>query len=108
MTEVAPWQVWLMKLDPQMGNEQAGIRPVIVVGSLVMLEVAPRLVMIVPCTTRLRGAPFQPTVMLREESAVMCEQVKSLSRDRLVKLLPYKVPNEVRNQIRWHINNLLA
>lgn len=108
MTVIVPWQVWNVDFDPQVGGEQYGLRPAIVVGSPIMCEVAGRrLALVVPCTTRDRGLSWQPRILLRRPSVVMCEQVKSVSRDRLTELWPYVVPGGVRDEIRLSLHNFI-
>jgi mRNA interferase MazF len=40
---------------------------------------------VVPCTTTDRGLPFHPSVDLGRPSFALCDQLKSISRKRLVK-----------------------
>ena len=81
---VAPWQVWWVDFDPQLGHEQAGVRPAIVVGSPLACGLPNGLVIVVPMTTRKRGLPFQPAVRLGDTTGyAMTEQVKSISIKRL-------------------------
>ncbi len=108
MTPIEPWQVWLVNFDPQVGHEQWGRRPAIVVGGAVLCRIAPELALVVPCTTRDRRMPYQPRVALERPSVAMCEQVKSVSRDRLVRLLPHEVEPEARVLIRETVTRLLA
>lgn len=82
---VAPWQVWWTDFDPQVGQEQAGRRPAIVVGTALACSLPNRLVVVVPCTTKNRELPFQPLVELDQPSFAMCDQVKSISVNRLYK-----------------------
>lgn len=108
---ISPWEVWDVEFNPQVGSEQAGIRPAIIVGSFTMCEVAGRLLaLVIPCTTRDRGLAWQPPIMLRKPSFVMCEHVKSVSRERLIRRLPRprQVPPAVREQIRWNLVNLIG
>ena len=80
-----PWQVWWAELDPQVGTEQAGRRPVIVVGSPLACSLPNRLALVVPCTTTDRGLRFQPRVELDGRVCfAMCDQIKALSTTRLV------------------------
>lgn len=109
MIRIGPWQVWLTDFSPQLGSEQAGVRPAIIVGSSLMCDVtAPRLALVVPCTTRDRSLPWQPALTLDRISYAMCEQVKSISRERLVRRLPHQVPDAVRDEIRQTLADLLA
>lgn len=77
--------MWV-RFDPQVGREQAGRRPAIVVGSGLAAQVAlrNRLVIVVPCTSTDRGLPWQPSIMLGGQPGVaMCDQVKAISVDRV-------------------------
>jgi mRNA interferase MazF len=108
VTQIAPWQVWQVRFDPQVGSEQAGTRPAVVIGSPLMCDLMRRLALVVPCTTRDRGLAWQPALMLAEPSFVMCEHVKSISRDRLVRRLPFPVPEDARRAIGQAVGALTA
>ncbi|WP_305787632.1 type II toxin-antitoxin system PemK/MazF family toxin [Symbioplanes lichenis] len=83
---VHPWEVWWAQLSPQVGREQAGERPVIVVGSMVACALPNEMALLVPCTTTGRGLAFQPPVTLAGRPGyAMCEQIKALSVRRLVR-----------------------
>jgi mRNA interferase MazF len=82
---ITPWQVWWTDFDPQVGQEQAGRRPAIVVGTTLAGSLPNRLVIVVPCTTKNRGLPFHPAVELDQPSFAMCDQVKSINVNRLAK-----------------------
>ena len=83
---VTPWQVWWVDLDPQIGREQAGRRPAIVVGSPFACSLPNRLAIVVPMTTRDRGLPFHPAVQLGDTTGyAMTDQVKAISTERLQK-----------------------
>lgn len=82
---ITPWSVWWMDFDPRAGREQAGRRPAIVVGSRFACALPNGLVLVVPCTGTDRGLPFQPRVTLDGRAGfAMCDQVKALSRGRIV------------------------
>ena len=82
---ITPWQVWWTDFDPQVGQEQAGRRPAIVVGTTLACSLPNRLVIVVPCTTKNRGLPFHPAVELDQPSFALCDHVKSISINRLAK-----------------------
>ena len=82
----APWQVWWADFTPQVGREQAGERPAVIVGSPLACGLPNGLVIVVPCTSADRGLPFHPTIDLDGRHGVaMCDQVKSISTDRLIR-----------------------
>jgi mRNA interferase MazF len=83
--QVAPWQVWWTDFNPQVGREQAGLRPSIVVGTVLACSLPNGLAVVVPCTTTDRGLPVHPRVVLDGRAGVaLCDQVKAISVDRLV------------------------
>jgi mRNA interferase MazF len=86
VTRYAPWSVVWVNFDPHVGREQAGRRPAIIVGTLLAARIAERsrTVIVVPVTTTDRGLPWQPPVTLAgRPSIAMCEQIKSISLDRI-------------------------
>lgn len=87
--KVAPWQVWWVNFSPQVGHEQANDRPAIVVGTDLACRIPNNLVIVVPCTTRDRQAPWQPSVVLAGvPTFVLCEQLKALDKSRFRKQHP--------------------
>lgn len=88
---VAHGQVWLVNLDPAIANEQAGTRPCIVVSTQRYNAMPIRHAIVVPLTTRQRGLPHHVAVVddggLDYESWAMCEAVRALSTQRLVRLI---------------------
>ncbi|MEU7999926.1 type II toxin-antitoxin system PemK/MazF family toxin [Catellatospora sp. NPDC049111] len=84
--KVAPWQVWWVQFNPQVGHEQAGERPAVVVGSTLACSLPNGLALMVPCTTTDRQLVWQPEINLAgRRGFAMCDQVKALSTDRLVR-----------------------
>lgn len=84
---LTPWAVLWVDFDPQVGREQAGRRPAIVVGSPQALQIGIRsqLVLVVPCTSTDRGYAWQPKINLDGKPGVaMCDQLKSVSGLRVV------------------------
>jgi mRNA interferase MazF len=82
-------EVYSAQLDPVVGSEQGGFRPVIIVSRDVTNDVLDTVVA-VPCTTYRGGRVFPTQVLLRahdgglrNDSKVVCEQVRVLSRRRL-------------------------
>lgn len=86
---IAPWAVWWCAFDPQVGTEQWGRRPAIVVGSEYACSLPNRLALVVPCTSTDRGLAWHPPVNLAGRPGfAMCDQVKALSVLRLKKPHP--------------------
>ena len=82
--------VWLVDLNPTRGHEQAGTRPALVVSADEFNHGPAGLVIAVPMTTRERGIPLHVSVDppeggLDRRSFIMCEAVRSVSEQRLVR-----------------------
>lgn len=73
--------------DPSVGREQSGRRPVLIISSNDALDVIPTVVTVVPLTTRSQpwGSRIEVTgdTSLTVPSWAMCEQVRTISTDRL-------------------------
>lgn len=106
---VAPWQVWWVNFDPQVGLEQAGRRPAVVVGSAFACELPNDLVLVVPCTTKNRELPFHPPLTsLGQPTFAMCDQVKSISRQRLVRQHPGGLGKDEVDAIQFVLRRMIA
>ncbi len=82
-------EVWLVDLDPARGHEQAGRRPCLVVSVDLFNHGPAGLALVLPMTTRLRGIPFHvgvdpPEGGVRVRSFIKCEDLRSVSKERLV------------------------
>ena len=82
-------EVWLADLDPAVGHEQAGRRPVLVVSDDSFNRTRAGLVIIAPITSTLRPLGTRVRIIppeggLTRPSDVICEAVRSISKDRLV------------------------
>lgn len=104
---LAPWQVWWADFSPQVGREQAGQRPAIVVGTPLACELPNQLAIVLPCTTTDRGLPFHPAVDLGRPSFAMCDQIKSVSVDRLVRAHPARLRQDEIETIRFVLNQMI-
>ena len=83
--------VWLV-FDPQAGHEQAGRRPCVVVSDDLYNRGASGKHIVLPITSKFKGIPYHVEVTppeggLRTKSYVMCDDVRSVSRERLSKRL---------------------
>ncbi len=82
-------EVWLVSLDPTRGHEQAGKRPALVVSTDEFNHGPAGLVVVVPITMRDRRIPMHvrvdpPEGGVRGPSFIKCEDVRSISTERLV------------------------
>lgn len=82
--------IWEVDLNPTVGREQAGRRPALIVSDNA-LNASPRgLVVVIPVTGTSRGLPTHVPILppeggLTKPSVMMTEQVRSISKDRLVR-----------------------
>lgn len=84
------WQLFRADLNPTVGSEQAGIRPVLVVSNEIMNEVLP-IVTVLPLTTHKPGRRVYSTEVLLPagvagqpvDSIAMAHQIRTISKKRL-------------------------
>ena len=86
------WSIWLANLDPVVGSEQGKTRPVIVISENQINEVL-SVVNVLPLTSRKKDRSIYPNEALlpakhsglKKESIVLCYQIRTLDKKRLVK-----------------------
>jgi len=105
-------EIWLVDLSPVRGHEQAGTRPGLVISVDEFNHGPADLVVIIPITTKAKGIPFHVEVAsheggLGQRSHIKCEDVRSISKDRLTKRLG-KVPMDVLAQVEDRLRILLG
>ena len=81
-------QIWLADLNPTRGHEQAGQRPVLIVSTNAFNQGPADLVFALPLTRTHRGIPLHipvdpPEGGLTTRSYVLCDTIRSISKDRL-------------------------
>jgi len=82
-------EIWSVELNPVKGHEQAGKRPCLVMSVDLFNHGPAGLVVVLPITTKNKGIPFHVEIMppeggLKETSYIKCEDVRSLSMERLI------------------------
>jgi mRNA interferase MazF len=108
VTRVAPWQVWWVDFNPQLGREQAGLRPAIVVGSPLACSLPNGLVIVVPMTTRDRGLPFHPAVQFGNKTGyAMTDQIKAISTQRLRKPHRHAIDADDMEAVKFALRRML-
>ena len=83
-------QVWLIDFNPIRGREQSGIRPALVISVDRFNNGPAELIIAIPITTRKKNIPllveiFPPEGGIERISYIKCEDIRSLSKERLVK-----------------------
>lgn len=81
--------LWVVDFGDPVGREQAGRRPAVVVSADPLNDSPAGVVIVVPCTTTHRGLPSHIEIEpdgsgLNELSYAKCEDVKSVSEERLI------------------------
>lgn len=86
-------EVYLANLNPYIGSEQGGTRPVLVLQNNVGNIYCPTLI-VAPITSRLEKKPNQPThcllgkvKCLPEKSMVMLEQIRTIDKSRVIRFI---------------------
>ncbi|MGO1056200.1 type II toxin-antitoxin system PemK/MazF family toxin [Crossiella sp. CA198] len=78
--------IWLLTLDPTLANEQAGVRPCVVVSVDRFNALPIRQAIVVPVTSRERGLPHHIRIVddggLDRPSWAMCEGLRTVSTQR--------------------------
>jgi len=101
------WSLFVVELDPTVGSEQAGRRPVLVV-SREVANVALPVVTALPLTSHRKGRRVYPneallpagTAGLDRESVVMAHQIRAISKRRLGARLGTIEDEELRAAVR--------
>jgi mRNA interferase MazF len=92
MTGPVRGEIWMADLDPARGHEQAGTRPGLVVSSDGFNASPAGLVIILPLTSQEKGIRSHvelspPEGGLRKRSFIKCEDIRSISVERLTRRL---------------------
>ena len=92
MTEARTGDIWLAHLDPTVGHEQGGRRPVIVVSSNGLHALPINMIIVVPLTGRDRGLVTQPRIStessgLNRVSFARPEDMRAIDATRLQRRL---------------------
>lgn len=82
-------EVWLLDFGEPVGREQSGRRPAVIVSADPLNDSRAGVVIVVPLTTTHRGLPSHIEIDKRgsgldETSYAKCEDVKSVSEQRLI------------------------
>ena len=85
-------EVWAVDLNPARGNEQAGRRSCLVISDDIYNQGPAAKHIVLPVTSRHKGIPYHLTVKppeggLRLASYIMCDDVRSVSRERFAERL---------------------
>jgi len=107
------WAVMQANLDPAIGTEQKGTRPVLVVSNEDYNQTVPNVTVLPLTSTKRRLYPSE--ILLPEgkagqplESIIMAHQIRTISKKRLGRLLGYlddaKLRHEIHRAIEEHLD----
>ena len=95
--------IFLADLNPVIGSEQKGRRPVLVISDEDFNQVIP-VVTILPITSLKKGRPLYPnevlipkgTAGLTADSIILCHQIRTISKDRMIQFSGTVKPQRYR------------
>ena len=101
MAEPRRGEVWLADLHPTRGREQSGRRPVLVLSADFFNAGPADLIVILPLTSTLRDIPMHVEIGkgdggTRNDSAILCEAIRSISKERLISRWGTLSPGAIR------------
>ena len=100
VTPIHTGEIWLAELDPTVGHEQGGRRPVVVVSADELHALPINMIMVVPLTSHDRGLVTQPRVAnersgLSRASFARPEDLRATDATRLQRRLGRVSTNEL-------------
>ena len=103
---VNKWDIYFCNLNPTVGSEQRGIRPVLIVSNDVVNHLLP-VSTVLPLSSAKKGEKIYPTEILlfaeetglSKNSIAMCQQIRTISHDRLVNLAGSLTDVDMREEI---------
>jgi len=93
-------EVWYVDLEPVRGHEQGGRRPVLVISSDAYNRGPAELLLVIPVTSKQRGVLYHvsldpPEGGLTNPSDVLCDAIRSISRQRVGRRLGVISPEKL-------------
>ena len=104
-------EIWFADLDPSKGREQGGRRPCLIVSDDRFNRSPADLVIAIPITSKDKRIPSHieinpPEGGLKVRSFMICEQIRAISTERLIKPLG-SVKTSTLNQVEQRLRLLL-
>jgi len=107
------YEIWLADLNPQIGTEAGKVRPVLIVQTNFLNEIAHPSTIICTITTKLNNESDILRIRinkgncgLSENSDIMIDQIRAIDNSRFVKKIGF-VTNEMKLKIQENIKNVL-
>ncbi|MEI6602656.1 MAG: type II toxin-antitoxin system PemK/MazF family toxin [Clostridia bacterium] len=112
---VNKWEIYFCNLNPTIGSEQKGTRPVLVVSNDVVNHLLP-VSTVLPLSSAKKGDKIYPTEILlstedtglTKDSIAMCQQIRTISHERFVNLAgsltDVNLREEINNTLRRYLD----
>jgi mRNA interferase MazF len=112
MNDIFRGEVWLVNLDPTLGREQAGTRPALIISENLFNQSYADLIIVIPITSKQKNIRSHVLIAKDEggltmESYAKCEDVRSISKQRLLKRLG-QVSRQTMEQVEEKLRFLMA
>lgn len=114
MTKALRGEIWLYDPDPIMGKEIGKkIRPGIIISNDALNKGPAGLVLIIPLTSVYKGISshvhIDPSECgLRQQSFALCEQIRAISKQRLIKIIGKVKSKKTMEEIREWVCDLIS
>lgn len=105
-------EIWFIDLEPVRGHEQGRRRPCLVVSANGFNHGGSGMVFVAPITKTKRDIPFRVAVSpnesgLENPSFIECDQIRSLSKDRLIRQIGRRMTPAIMKAVEEQIKILL-
>ena len=101
MNTINKGDIYYASLDPIVGSEQNGTRPVVIIQNDIGNKYSPT-VLVAPLTSKVKSKPHLPTHVLvksehiKHNSIVLLEQIRVLDKSRLISYVDTLTKEEIR------------
>lgn len=101
MNTINKGDIYYASLDPIVGSEQNGTRPVVIIQNDIGNKYSPT-VLVAPLTSRVKSKPHLPTHVLvksehiKHNSIVLLEQIRVLDKSRLISYVDTLTKEEIK------------
>ena len=101
MSTINKGDIYYASLDPIVGSEQNGTRPVVIIQNDIGNKYSPT-VLVAPLTSRVNSKPHLPTHVLvksehiKHNSIVLLEQIRVLDKSRLISYVDTLTKEEIK------------
>lgn len=101
MNTISKGDIYYASLDPIVGSEQNGTRPVVIIQNDIGNKYSPT-VLVAPLTSKIKSKPNLPTHILvksehiKHNSIVLLEQIRVLDKSRLISYVDTLTKEEIK------------